>query len=377
MEWIQAEGETLDAAKEQALDLLGIGLEDAEFEVLEVPRKGLFGRLRGNARVRARVKPAMVRPKQDRRNRRRNDSSNRRSGRPERSSRSRSSADGNGGGQRRGNGDGGAAPAAATATADDAATVGDGAPNGPANGHEANSNGGERSGSRRSRRGGRRRRGRGTGEAPASNAADSASADPTDEPTASSAPSNDDGGTERPTPRQRTKESQMSDDNDQDLQVEESPVSVDEVRQAAETFSVGLVEAFGLNGTASSTVDGTEIDVRVDGEGDGLGLLIGPGGRTLAAIQDLARVSAQRRLGDHETRLRIDIAGYREKRRAALEKFARHVAELVTESGTARSLDPMTSADRKVVHDTLAAIDGVSSRSEGDDPNRRIVVSPV
>lgn len=115
MEWIQAEGETLDAAKEQALDLLGIGLEDAEFEVLEVPRKGLFGRLRGNARVRARVKPAMVRPKQDRRNRRRNDSSNRRSGRPERSSRSRSSADGNGGGQRRGNGDGGAAPAAAPA----------------------------------------------------------------------------------------------------------------------------------------------------------------------------------------------------------------------------------------------------------------------
>ena len=65
---------------------------------------------------------------------------------------------------------------------------------------------------------------------------------------------------------------------------------------------------------------GTEIEVRVDGPS--LGLLIGPGGRTLLGIQDLARVAAQRRLGDHETRLRVDVAGYREKRRVALERFA-------------------------------------------------------
>ena len=78
-------------------------------------------------------------------------------------------------------------------------------------------------------------------------------------------------------------------------------------------------------------MEGSEIEVRVDGAS--LGLLIGPGGRTLLAIQDLARVAAQRRLGDHDTRLRVDVAGYREKRRVALERFAATVAEQVKESG--------------------------------------------
>ena len=100
-------------------------------------------------------------------------------------------------------------------------------------------------------------------------------------------------------------------------------VAVEDVRAAAEEFAGGLVDAFGLQATTSSTVDGNEIEVRIDADGDGLGLLIGPGGRTLLAIQDLARVAAQRRLGDHDTRLRIDVAGYREKRRVALERFAR------------------------------------------------------
>ena len=109
--------------------------------------------------------------------------------------------------------------------------------------------------------------------------------------------------------------------------------------------------------------------------GDDLGLLIGPGGRTLAAVQDLARVSAQRRLGDHETRLRVDVAGYRERRRAALERFARTVAAQVVETGNALALEPMPSADRKIIHDVLATIDGVGSHSEGDDPTRRVVVT--
>ena len=158
--------------------------------------------------------------------------------------------------------------------------------------------------------------------------------------------------------------------------VDAEPVAVEDVRAAAEEFAAGLVGAFGLQATTSSQVDGSEIAVRIDAVGDGLGLLIGPSGRTLLAIQDLARVAAQRRLGDHDTRLRVDVAGYREKRRVALERFAREVAELVKQSGVARSLEPMPSSDRKVVHDTLTMIDGVVSRSEGEDPYRRIIVSP-
>lgn len=140
-------------------------------------------------------------------------------------------------------------------------------------------------------------------------------------------------------------------------------------------FMEGLVDSFGSQATVELLTDGVDLDVRVDGEN--LGLMVGSSGRTLLAIQDLVRVAAQRRLGDHTTRLKIDIAGYRERRREALAQFARKVADQVLESGVARAMEPMPSADRKVVHDVLVEIDGVESRSEGDDPNRRVVVSPA
>lgn len=155
----------------------------------------------------------------------------------------------------------------------------------------------------------------------------------------------------------------------------ESDVTPQEVGDAAVSFMSGLADAFGSSATTSLEIDDTNLEVRV--EGSDLGLMVGPGGRTLAAVQDLARVASQRRLGDHDTRLRVDVGGYREKRRAALEKFARAVAAQVVETGAAKALEPMTSADRKAVHDALADVDGVTSRSEGDDPTRRVVISPA
>ena len=155
----------------------------------------------------------------------------------------------------------------------------------------------------------------------------------------------------------------------------QSTVSPDEVGAAAVAFMDGLTQAFGVDGTSTLRVEGLELEVNVNGSE--LGLLVGPSGRTLNAIQDLARVSAQRRLGDHETRLRIDVAGYRERREAALASFAQDVAEQVRATGTARSLEPMSSSDRKVVHDVLNDEEGVSSRSVGEDPDRRIIVDPT
>ena len=137
----------------------------------------------------------------------------------------------------------------------------------------------------------------------------------------------------------------------------------------------GLATAFGSTASATLQVEGSELDVRVDGED--LGLLIGPGGRTLMAVQDLARVAAQRRLGDHDTRLRIDVAGYRERRRVALEKFAMAVAQEVRETGQTKALEPMASADRKVVHDSIHDIEGVASHSDGEEPRRRVVITPA
>ncbi|MCU1351023.1 MAG: hypothetical protein JWM05_232, partial [Acidimicrobiales bacterium] len=74
MEWVETTGKNVEAAKDAALDQLGIHEDDAEFEVLEEPRPGLFGRMRGEARIRARVAPKAPRPKQERRDRKRRSS---------------------------------------------------------------------------------------------------------------------------------------------------------------------------------------------------------------------------------------------------------------------------------------------------------------
>ena len=71
MEWVETTGKTLDEAKDRALDLLGVDERDAEFEVVEEPKVGFLGRVKGTARVRARVRPATPRPKVERRDRKR------------------------------------------------------------------------------------------------------------------------------------------------------------------------------------------------------------------------------------------------------------------------------------------------------------------
>ncbi|MGB9344931.1 MAG: R3H domain-containing nucleic acid-binding protein [Ilumatobacteraceae bacterium] len=301
MEWVETTAKTLEAAREAALDQLGVAADEAEFDVIEEPRPGLFGRVRGEARLRARVRPAQVRPKQERRRSKRSGGSSTASEpQPDSPAPSRRSSSK------------GATADAGTETANETGNDGTGAKRG----------------------------------------ADAATTTMTD------------------TSTETTQESTMSQDDRP-----ESTVTPEEVGAAAVTFMEGLTSAFGATGTVDVRVDGIELDVTVTGSE--LGLLVGPGGRTLNAVQDLARVAAQRRLGDHETRLRIDVAGYRERREAALSAFARDVADQVRSSGTARSLEPMTSADRKVVHDVLNEEDGVSSRSVGDDPDRRIIVEPT
>ena len=147
------------------------------------------------------------------------------------------------------------------------------------------------------------------------------------------------------------------------------------VGEQARTFVEQLVGAFGLRGETTLVEDGDDLEVRV--EGADLGLLVGPRGATLQAVQDLARVASQRRLGDHSTRLRVDVGGYRVRRREALGRFVVQVAEEVQRTGTSRALEPMSSADRKIVHEALAEVGGVSTRSEGEDPQRRVIIDPV
>ncbi len=167
-------------------------------------------------------------------------------------------------------------------------------------------------------------------------------------------------------------ENQGSDD---DREADAEPVDPTVVGEAAMGFMTDLAAAFGATATATLNVDGSELDVRLDGED--LGLLIGPGGRTLMAVQDLARVASRRRLGDHDTRLRDRRGRLPERRRAALEKFAIAVADEVRQTGLTKALEPMVSADRKIVHDSIHEIEGVASHSDGEEPRRRVVITPA
>jgi len=283
MEWVEFTARTLEEAKDLALDRLGVAADDAEFEVLSEPKPGLFGRLRGEARVRARVRPAQARQKVDRRERR-----------PRKTD----------------SGDGAAkTPKPKTSTA-----------KAPAKARQAT-------------------------------------------PAAAAASPSTTKSTPEPTPKPAAKPTR-----------EHTEVNARQVGDEARKFIDELVAAFSFTGTTELIEDGDDLEIRVHGEN--LGLLVGPRGTTLQAVQDLARVASQRRLGDHDTRLRVDIGGYRQRRKEALDRFAVHMAEEVKQSGVARVLEPMSSADRKIVHDALSEVEGITTRSEGDDPYRRVVITP-
>lgn len=154
----------------------------------------------------------------------------------------------------------------------------------------------------------------------------------------------------------------------------ETEVPVEDQARAAEEFTRGLVVAFGADASVEAKID--EDNVLVDVTGGDLGYLVGPKGATLQAIEELVRTVVQRRTEGHGTRINVDVAGYRAKRREALEGFAQGLADKVRESGRDQALEPMSAADRKIVHDAIAPLDGVTTVSEGEDPRRRVVVRP-
>jgi spoIIIJ-associated protein len=154
-----------------------------------------------------------------------------------------------------------------------------------------------------------------------------------------------------------------------------SDVPIEDQAAAAERFTQGLVDAFDLGAQVKSVIDDEVVVVEVNG--DNLGLLVGPKGATLHAIEELVRTVVQRQTDGHGARIHVDVAGYRAKRRAALAEFTRTLADKVLETGRAQALEPMSASDRKVVHDTAAEIDGITTVSEGEDPRRRVVLRPA
>ena len=321
---MEAGGKSLAEAKEVVLDLLGVAEVDAEFVIISEPKAGLFGRMRGEARVQARVRPMAPPPKRGRRQR------------PDRarSGQARKSGSSNGG-QRAGaerNGEDSAGSSQGTVTAEvDEGQTGE---------SPARSNGSSGGSNRNRRRRGPRNDGTGEGARQGSQGKQSSG---------------------------RT--SEESEDNMQES------LTLEQQGEAATEFVAGLAREFGLE----AEVGYTELDeetVQVAAVGDDLGLLVGPRGATLAAVQDLTRTFVQRQSENRTDRILVDVGGYREKRAAALRRFTAGIVEEVKNTGEERSLEPMSPADRKVVHDTVNEIEGVETRSAGSEPSRYVVIQP-
>ena len=156
-----------------------------------------------------------------------------------------------------------------------------------------------------------------------------------------------------------------------------SDIPLTDQEPSAVDFVRGLLDAFDADATVESDhlEDDDAIEIRVEGED--LGLLVGPRGNTLSAITELTRTAvAQQHSGRLQGRLRVDIAGYRARRKEALERFTRQVADKVKDTGASVAMEPMSPPDRKIVHDTVNAIDGVHTESRGEDRRRHVVVLP-
>ncbi|HEY8081515.1 MAG TPA: RNA-binding cell elongation regulator Jag/EloR [Acidimicrobiales bacterium] len=300
MEWVEITGKTVEEATRKALDQLGVLEGDAEIVVVEEPKTGLFGRVRGEARVRARIRPTGPRPKRSRRGR-----------------------SGKGGSSR---------PDSAGAKSQDRGDRPERAE------RPADQEGGQSSRSRsRRRRGGSHPR----------EAATSAVA-----------------------VKQATKSPQREDESMAE------GMTLEEQGAIGKQFLEGLTAAFGIPATVEvRLLDEETVELAVDG--DDLGILVGPRGTTLAAVQEVTRTAVQAKCPSRTDRILVDVARYRERRSKALTEFTATVAAEVVASGEERHLEPMSPADRKVVHDAATDIEGVETRSEGEDPDRFVVISPA
>jgi spoIIIJ-associated protein len=152
-------------------------------------------------------------------------------------------------------------------------------------------------------------------------------------------------------------------------------MSLSEQAEVGKGFLEGLVTQF--SPTATVAVEPVDDDtIRLAVQGGELGLLIGPKGQTLQAIQELVRTVVQRHTTSREGWLVVDVSQYRQKREAALQRFAQSVAEQVLQTGQPSVLEPMSPADRKVVHDAINSVEGVSTQSQGEEPRRSVVIAP-
>jgi len=335
MEWIETTGVSVDEAKERALDRLGVAEDDLEYQVLAEPTSAFFGLRRTDARLRARVRPVRPRSREERRDR-----GNRRG--------QKHASDGTGGSRR-------------------------GGPGGSRRNSNRDTGRGDntKAESTTSRRSGEP--GRSTQQRRDSKGGDSKdrSGRTVTKQTKKRDTSRTDGIDNQKSPAGAGKDGSGRSANQEGTEVKQ--MDLETQARVTEDFVRGLLERMGLEARVVSSIN--EDRALVEAQGLNLGLAIGQRGDTVRAITQLARTMVQRMSdGDAEGSLIVDVGGYRERRRSFLTEFANTQAEEVLADGQSRALEPMNAADRKVVHDAVGEINGVTTQSEGLDMERHVVI---
>ena len=155
-----------------------------------------------------------------------------------------------------------------------------------------------------------------------------------------------------------------AEDESEDALIEEGEIAGDYLEQ--------LLDVLDFDGDIDLDVEGDRAVVSIDGGRD-LSKLVGRDGEVLDALQELTRLAVQQSTGDR-SRLMLDVAGWRARRRSDLTALGTAAAKRVLESGESEPLAAMSSFERKIVHDAVASVAGVASESEGAEPNRHVVV---
>lgn len=162
-------------------------------------------------------------------------------------------------------------------------------------------------------------------------------------------------------------EDEAEEDGEEDLS------SLEEEGEVAADYIEGLLDIADLDGDIDMDVEGDRAVVSVVGAT--LDELVGDDGEVLEALQELTRLAVHRRTGTR-ARLMLDVGGFRARRRTELAELGRSVAAEVSRTGEPKKLRAMSPFERKIIHDAVA-LAGLRSESEGEEPNRRVVVFPV
>lgn len=329
MDWITTTARTVEEAQTRALDLLGVDSADAEIQVIEEGKTGLFGRTKSEARVRARIKPKAPPVKEERRSR-----------------------DGRGGDRNRNRGGN---------------NKGRNRNRGGNNKGAGNNGGGNNKGAKGNGEGNKSGNGQAKGR-------DGAKADRSND-SAAAASSGNGAGNGKSRSRNRGGNRQRGNDGARNNE-DRVEMPIEEQRETLQAFVTGVAESFDSTAKVTLVEEGTTLQAQVTG--DDLGRLVGNRAATLQSLEELARTAMHRAAaGRRYHRIQVDVDNYRARRREALSKFARELAESVADSGVSKAMEPMGAADRKLIHDAVAEVDGVETVSEGRDPRRYIVLHPL